>query len=408
MFKGTQEENLNNFQRILLLAFLTGTAGFHGRALAQKNWTWYIHSTNIVSGTPSYFDLTIGIRADSESDVGRLGMHDIEGTMSTDLYDFGSGYNPTLSTNHLAYTPGYGNMTVNNPTEANNWELITQPYTGGSGNGVTVTTAGIPVGTIRFTISNAIGSSNITFNETVDLTWEDNNTKVSLSYNNTGGNVAFNSNVYTKVKLFLEGAYQTESSMTTDLNTGDLIPLDSPYSEAPREASSIPSGVTDWILIQLRAAPEGTTSASQSFFLKNDGTVVDLDGTTTDLLINGVLEGNYHIIVKHRNHLKVMSASTVPLNSSSSTTYDFTTGTGQYYGGDAKLVDTSPTNKYGMYKGDTDGSGTVDANDRAATWNDRNDTGYNSSDCCLSGTVDANDRAATWNNRNKSTNVPTQ
>jgi len=102
----------------------------------------------------------------------------------------------------------------------------------------------------------------------------------------------------------------------------------------------------------------------------------------------------------------VMSDETHSLSSSSSTLYDFTTVTDKYYGSDAKLLDTDPTNVYGMYAGDTDGSGTVDANDRAATWNNRNDTGYQSSDCCLSGTVDANDRSITWNNRNKSTDVP--
>ena len=58
-----------------------------------------------------------------------------------------------------------------------------------------------------------------------------------------------------------------------------------------------------------------------------------------------------------------------------------------------------------MYSGDADDSGTVDANDRAASWNNRNLTGYIDCDCSLTGTCDANDRAVTWNNRNKSTNV---
>jgi hypothetical protein len=58
-----------------------------------------------------------------------------------------------------------------------------------------------------------------------------------------------------------------------------------------------------------------------------------------------------------------------------------------------------------MVAGDVNRSGTVDANDRASTWNDRNITGYFASDCGLTGTCDANDRALVWNNRNKSTNV---
>ncbi len=84
--------------------------------------------------------------------------------------------------------------------------------------------------------------------------------------------------------------------------------------------------------------------------------------------------------------------------------YDFTTGSGKYYGTDG-FKDLGG-GVYGMIAGDTDGSGTVDANDRSAAWNDRNKTGYEPADCDLSGTVDANDRSITWNNRNQTTSVP--
>jgi hypothetical protein len=86
------------------------------------------------------------------------------------------------------------------------------------------------------------------------------------------------------------------------------------------------------------------------------------------------------------------------------TEYDFTTRPEMYYGTNgAKDLGGGV---YGMIAGDTDGSGTVDANDRSAAWNDRNKTGYEPADCDLSGTVDANDRSTTWNNRNKTTSVP--
>jgi hypothetical protein len=54
--------------------------------------------------------------------------------------------------------------------------------------------------------------------------------------------------------------------------------------------------------------------------LQRDGDVVELDGISPVAL--PVAPGNYHIAVRHRNHLGVMSASSVAL-SASSVTVDF-------------------------------------------------------------------------------------
>ena len=43
----------------------------------------------------------------------------------------------------------------------------------------------------------------------------------------------------------------------------------------------------------------------------------------------------------------------------------------------------------------------VNAGDRSATWNARNQTGYLLEDVDLDGSVNAADRSITWNNRNK-------
>jgi hypothetical protein len=98
-----------------------------------------------------------------------------------------------------------------------------------------------------------------------------------------------------------------------------------------------------------------------------------------------------------------MSRMAQTLGDTSPPEYDFTDSLLKYYGEEAN---TLAGGLYGMVAGDTDGSGTVDANDRSATWNDRNTVGYTGSDCGLTGTVDANDRSVTWNNRNVSTRVP--
>lgn len=104
---------------------------------------------------------------------------------------------------------------------------------------------------------------------------------------------------------------------------------------------------------------------------------------------------------------KIEKISKVNQTNATTTTvsYDFTTGSNQYYGGTAAAIEVEP-GVWAMIAGDANGSGTVDASDRSDAWNDRNSSGYYSSDINLSGTVDASDRSTAWNNRNKSSAVP--
>ena len=70
--------------------------------------------------------------------------------------------------------------------------------------------------------------------------------------------------------------------------------------------------------------------ATRAAFIKSDGTIVDVDGTSP-VEFSGAASGDYYVVVRHRNHLAVMSAGVVAL-SAASTAYDFTTGTDKYYG----------------------------------------------------------------------------
>jgi hypothetical protein len=208
----------------------------------------------------------------------------------------------------------------------------------------------------------------------------------------------------TAVKVYLQGPYST-GSHDMGMALAGSIPLTSPYSDDGRKVSTVPSGVTDWVLLQVRSTATGSLLASRSCFLKTNGTLVGDDGTTEYIGIK-INPGDYYLVLKHRNHLSVISATAVTgltWGTTPGSPYDFSTGTDKYHGADAKLIETGV---YGQYAGDADGSGTVDASDRSATWNSRNQSGYLSADCDLSGTVDASDRSITWNNRNKSTNVP--
>ena len=170
------------------------------------------------------------------------------------------------------------------------------------------------------------------------------------------------------LKVFLEGPYNGSGLMTTMLNTSHLIPLtsDSAYSTSQygytaSTVASIPNAdVVDWVLVELRTGIGSETKvASRAAFLKKDGTIVGTDGSSP-ISFPGLSAGNYYVVVRHRNHLTIMTSSAIPL-SSSSALYDFTTSQSQAYGTDAMKVLNGGV--YGMYVGDGNHDGFITSTD---------------------------------------------
>ncbi len=133
--------------------------------------------------------------------------------------------------------------------------------------------------------------------------------------------------VLLETKIFLQGAY---NSATNEMDINLTLPHLSPYSEDARTVNDIPVDVVDWILVQLRKTPSGSTIVSKSAFLRKDGRIISDDGSEQIQL--NASEDNYYIVIKHRNHLAVMSSSAVSLNRTSTILYDFTLGEDKFYG----------------------------------------------------------------------------
>jgi hypothetical protein len=111
----------------------------------------------------------------------------------------------------------------------------------------------------------------------------------------------------------------------------------------------------DWVLVELRTGTAAATKvAMRAAFIKSNGAVVGLDGASA-VGFSGVSAGSYYIVLRHRNHLAVMSAAPVALTTTSAV-YDFTAGLGQYYGGEAKEL---AGGSFGMYAGDVTANGAV-------------------------------------------------
>ena len=206
--------------------------------------------------------------------------------------------------------------------------------------------------------------------------------------------------VFAEARVFLEGAYNS-GSMTTYLYTNGYIPTTSPYSEDSRTVSSVPANATDWVLMQLRATASGTEIISKSIFLRDDGYIIN-ENSNTQITLD-VPEGNYYIVIKHRNHLGVMSSELHNLRSGTSTTYDFTSDTLNYYGEEAADLGSLV---YGMFAGDANGTTVVNSGDYLVVKSNNGSTGYYLPDVNLTGVVNSGDYLIIKPNSGKETNIP--
>jgi hypothetical protein len=221
--------------------------------------------------------------------------------------------------------------------------------------------------------------------------------------------------VLVSAKIFLQGPYISDS-MSTFLNP-DYLPDNQPYNSSPWNYSgteSVNSGfyssnssIVDWVLLELRNSATQIVSR-RAAFLKSNGRIVDTDGINP-VSFKDVLPGNYYIVVKHRNHLGVMSSVTLPLEGASSLVYDFTTDQAQAYTTGSDPMAGLGDSKFGMYSGDANGDGSPDAFDNNIFWRPSNGQPYNYSngaDYNMDGGIDAFDSNLYWQpNNGKTTQV---
>jgi hypothetical protein len=132
------------------------------------------------------------------------------------------------------------------------------------------------------------------------------------------------------VKVWLEGAFvPANSTMRDDLRAQGLLPLTEPYSSngftlvGNTTPSTTPAvlavtgndAIVDWVLLELRSSTTPSqVLASRTALLQRDGDVVATDGSS--LVSFGLPAGNYHVAIRHRNHLGAMTAAPVTLSSS--------------------------------------------------------------------------------------------
>lgn len=122
--------------------------------------------------------------------------------------------------------------------------------------------------------------------------------------------------IYVDLKVFLEGAYNSSNMMNADIQS--IVPSIQPYNVTPwfysgAETATISEDIVDWVLIELRTGSTPSTATTivgrKAALLKNDGTIIDSDGISN--LNFDLPSGNYYIVIYHRNHLPIMSPTSV-------------------------------------------------------------------------------------------------
>jgi uncharacterized protein (TIGR02145 family) len=225
-----------------------------------------------------------------------------------------------------------------------------------------------------------------------------------------------NAQINLNLRVFLEGPFNG-TTMNTTLNVQNLIPLIQPYNVAPwnytgtEQVSSIPNAsIVDWVLIELRETIGDAATATQdkminrqAAFIKSDGSIVGIDGSSMTTY-NGIVSGNLYVVIWHRNHLAIMSSGALT-NNGGVYAWDFTVQLGKAYLDGQKLIGT---NVFGMAGGDSDANGIVGQSDKDANWTpDAGEKGYKPGDLSLDAQVNNRDKDDIWKpNIGKMAKVP--
>ncbi|OYT13465.1 MAG: hypothetical protein B6I19_04995 [Bacteroidetes bacterium 4572_114] len=278
--------------------------------------------------------------------------------------------------------------------------------------------AGYPLDTLYSGVYNQNGLSRI-FTlavETARIDTEQNTDTLFSQVLESFKNISPLTSYTVNLTVYLEGPYDG-AEMATNLNDNNLLPLAQPFNAGPwdylgtESVDSIPNtDVVDWVLVELRDAPDaasansGTRLIQQAAFLLKDGSIVDLDGTSA-LSFTTKIDDKLFAVVRHKNHLGIMSAG--PLSGfNNNYNYNFTTAIDKAFGTNAQA--SLNGGAFGMYGGDANADGEINAGDRTLIWNNEAGTnGYLQGDANMDTQADNKDKNDIWfKNNGENCQVP--
>ncbi len=211
---------------------------------------------------------------------------------------------------------------------------------------------------------------------------------------------------------YLQGPHDPGTDrMTTMLQAADLIPGRQPFADplfdedSPKEyngaeestlvGSGSVASITDWALVEVRTdANDPTTTLEAKAVLASDvGFMFDDQGEFP--LAFKVPSGDYHVVVRARNHLSIISPA-IFMDASNDAFHNFKTASTQALGTNP-MVEVAP-GRWAMWGGDGNGDDTVSAFDFLNAWLPINGAAnlYDGGDFNMDGTGTAFDFLNVW------------
>ena len=213
-------------------------------------------------------------------------------------------------------------------------------------------------------------------------------------------------------RVFLQGPFNG-TDMNDNLRLASAIPLTEPHTDlgflhtGTGGAESVNSladfdnlgtddDIVDWVFVELRQYLDNdeiylTTSA----LLQRDGDIVNTD--MEPLKMYGAYPGDYYLTIRHRNHLGIHSLNKLSLDKTTSY-IDFTDGSTATLGLNAQL--DLGAGVFGLWSGDANRDGQVNAVDKNNYWRIQNGTPYDylnsTADFNLDAVINAVDKNAKW------------
>ncbi|MBN1338654.1 MAG: hypothetical protein JXA03_04985 [Bacteroidales bacterium] len=209
------------------------------------------------------------------------------------------------------------------------------------------------------------------------------------------------------IMVFLEGPYNGTDMNTTLLISG-LIPFNQPYNTAPWNYSgtefvpSMPnSAIVDWILVELRDAPDASSAwsstmvAQQAAFLLKDGSVAGTDGLSLLRFSNISVQNSLFAVIRHRNSIGIITANS--LNRTNGIySYNFTSDANVVYGGNIAHKELAP-GAWGLTGADGNADGQINNPDKINIWLQQSgQNGYLPGDFNLDAQVNNTDKNELW------------
>ena len=185
------------------------------------------------------------------------------------------------------------------------------------------------------------------------------------------------------LQVFLQGAYSTTLLRHKDVTAAWVAVLNAnaltqPYGAAApynyggtesvsagffTQTSGSSTDILDWVLLELRDATTPSIVISRrAAFIREDGRIVELD-KVSDVSFRNITNGNYFVVIRHRNHLGIRTATVRTVNGTMGVPvpalYNFTNAQTQAYQDPAITVNSAMVNLggsvFGMMGGNANG-----------------------------------------------------